>query len=160
MCRALLLFMRLQLARSVWASLFILALVGFGPHPSFWAHCHPKRSAARPPRPSQLCCFLFDPQKYLQLIAAPGKGFFFPLDHRGYEIWGPAPARQNYFPPPPRPTHRTLLSYTAPLKYKKRSISRRRIAPTRRIRRDKKRRIRRRRISPTRRIRRDKKRRK
>ncbi len=42
-------------------------LVGFGracAHPSFRTHCHTNRGAARPPpRPSQLRCFLFDPQK-------------------------------------------------------------------------------------------------
>jgi hypothetical protein len=45
-------------------------LVGFGlacapvrcAHPSFWAHCHAKRGAARP-RPSQLRCFIFIGQK-------------------------------------------------------------------------------------------------
>ncbi len=50
----------------------IYRLVGFGracapvrcAHPSFWAHCHPKRGAARPPPPSH-CCFLFDPPKYI-----------------------------------------------------------------------------------------------
>jgi hypothetical protein len=50
-------------------------LVGFGracapvrcAHPSFWAHYHAKRGAARPPpppSPSQLRCFLFTPQNF------------------------------------------------------------------------------------------------
>jgi hypothetical protein len=49
-----------------------ILLVGFGlacapvrcAHPSFWAHCHAKRGAARPPpRPSQLRSFIFISQK-------------------------------------------------------------------------------------------------
>jgi hypothetical protein len=32
-------------------------------HPSFRAHCHTNRGAARPSHPSQLRCFLFDPPK-------------------------------------------------------------------------------------------------
>ncbi len=36
-------------------------------HPSFWAHCHPKRGAAPPP-PSQLRCFSFNPHKYRKSI--------------------------------------------------------------------------------------------
>ncbi len=49
---------------------------------------------APPPRPSQLRCFLFDPQKYLQSIELgppTSRASFFPMDHRGYEIWGPLP---------------------------------------------------------------------
>jgi hypothetical protein len=48
-----------------------------------------------PPRPSQLRCFLFGPQKYLQSIELgppTSRASFFPMDHRGYEIWGPSPA--------------------------------------------------------------------
>ncbi len=64
-------------------------------HPYFLAHCHPKRGAARlPPCPSQLHCFLFNPQKYIKsiLLGPPtSRAFLFPLDHRGYEIWGPLP---------------------------------------------------------------------
>ncbi len=54
-----------------------LVLVDFGracapvrcAHPSFLAHCHPKRGAARPPPcPSQLRCFSVDPQKYIKSI--------------------------------------------------------------------------------------------
>jgi hypothetical protein len=83
--------------------------VGFGracapvrcARPSFWVHCHAKRGAARPP-PSQLRCFLFDPQKYLHSIELgppTSRAFFYPVDHRGYEIGSPLP---------PRPTHRSF----------------------------------------------------
>jgi hypothetical protein len=61
-------------------------------HPSFRVHCHAKRGAARPPRPSQLRCFLFDPQKYLHSIklgTPPSRAFFYPLDHRVFEIGSP-----------------------------------------------------------------------
>ena len=47
-----------------------------------------------PPRPSQLRCFLFNPQKYLQSIELgppTSRASFFPMNHRGYEIWGPLP---------------------------------------------------------------------
>ncbi len=56
---------------------------------------------APPPRPSQLRCFLFDPQKYLHSIELgppTSRAFFYPLDHRGYEIG---------IPLPPRPAHRS-----------------------------------------------------
>ncbi len=55
---------------------------------------------APPPRPSQLRCFLFEPEKYIKSIGPPtSRAFFFPLDHRGYEILGPLP---------PRPAHRSF----------------------------------------------------
>jgi hypothetical protein len=56
---------------------------------------------APPPRPSQLRCFLLDPQKYLQSIELgppTSRASFFPMEHRGYEIWGPLP----------RPAHRSF----------------------------------------------------
>ncbi len=76
-------------------------LVGFGlacapvrsAHPSFWVHCHAKLGAARPPRPSQLRCFLFDPQKYLQSIELgppTSRAFFFP--QRLWNMRSPPPA--------------------------------------------------------------------
>ena len=84
-------------------------------HPSFWAHCHAKRGAARPPhRPSQLRCFLFDPQKYIKSVELgppTSRALFFPQEHRGPPaprspiaallilpaiFWG-----QNYVPVPP-----------------------------------------------------------
>ncbi len=73
-------------------------------HPSFWAHGRSERGAAGspPPRPLQLRCFLFDPQKYIKSIELgppTSRAFFFPLDHRGHEIWGP---------PAPRPAHRSF----------------------------------------------------
>ncbi len=46
-----------------------------------------------PPRPSQLRCFLFDPQKYLHSVklgTPTSRAFFYPLDHRGYEIGSPS----------------------------------------------------------------------
>jgi len=77
---------------ALFRSICIYILVGFGracapvrcAHPSFWAHCHPKRGAARPPCPSQLRCFSFDPQKYIksiQLGPPTSKAFFTPLNH-------------------------------------------------------------------------------
>jgi hypothetical protein len=57
-------------------------LVGFG------RACAPVR-CAHPPRPSQLRCFLFDPQKYIKSVELgppTSRAFFFPQDHRGYEI--------------------------------------------------------------------------
>ncbi len=63
-------------------------------HPSFRVHCHP------PPRPSQLRCFLFDPQKYLHSIklgTPTSRAFFYPLDHRGYEIGSPRLSFYFYF---------------------------------------------------------------
>ncbi len=86
-------------------------LVGFGracapvrcAHLSFWAHCHPKRDAARPPPcPSQLRCFSFDPQRYIksiQLGPPTSKAFFTPLDHMHtaeamkYEVPWPRPSQ-------------------------------------------------------------------
>jgi hypothetical protein len=68
-------------------------------HPSFGTHCHAKRALRAPPRPSQLRCFLFDPQKYiksLELGPFTWRVFFCPLDRRGYEV------------PCPRPTHRSF----------------------------------------------------
>ncbi len=65
---------------------------------------------APPPRPSQLLCFLFDPQKYLQPIELgppTSRAFFFPLDHRGYEKWGPLPVKIMY-----RCDHTPLFFYS------------------------------------------------
>ncbi len=45
-------------------------------HLSFCVHCHAKQGAVRPPRPSQLRCFLFDPQKYLQSIESTSRALY------------------------------------------------------------------------------------
>ena len=50
------------------------------------------RCAPSPPRPSQLCCFLFYPLKYI-LGPPSSRAFFFPQEHIGYEIWGPPAPR-------------------------------------------------------------------
>ncbi len=67
-------------------------------HPSSWVHYHAKRGAARPPppRPSQLHCFLFYPQKYIKSVELgppTSRAFFFSQEHRGYELWGPPAPR-------------------------------------------------------------------
>jgi hypothetical protein len=49
------------------------------------------------------CSFLFDPQKYTKSIelGPPTSGaFFFPLDHRGHEIWSPPPRLDRSFADP------------------------------------------------------------
>jgi hypothetical protein len=68
--------------------------------PVFLSSLPPPNGALRapPPRPSQLHCFLFDPQKYIksiQLSPPTSRTFFFPLYRRGYEV--PCP------PVPPLP---------------------------------------------------------
>ncbi len=53
--------------------------------------CHPKRGAARHPPPIAAS---FQPPKINKIypIGPPtSRAFFFLLDHRGYEIWGPLP---------------------------------------------------------------------
>jgi hypothetical protein len=76
--------------------------------PVFLISLPPQTGAARPlPHPWQLRCFLFIPQKQndsLQARIRAARGVYLSTGHRG----------QNNIP---RPTHRTLLSYTAPLKY-------------------------------------------
>ncbi len=60
------------------------------------------RCAPPPPRPLQLRCFLFYPQKYIKSVKLgppTSRAFFFPQEHRGYEIWGP---------PVPRIAHRSF----------------------------------------------------
>jgi hypothetical protein len=68
----------------------IHVLVGFGlecapvrcAHPSFWGSLPRQTGRCAPPRPSQLRCLLFDPQKYLQSIKLgppTSRAFFFPL---------------------------------------------------------------------------------
>jgi hypothetical protein len=94
----------LLIIRTVNYGLLFLLLVGIGlacapvrcAHPSFWVHCHAKRGAARPPRPSQLRCFLFDPQIYLQSIelGRPRQGFFsfhWTTEAMKYEVPCPLP---------------------------------------------------------------------
>jgi hypothetical protein len=52
----------------------------------------PNGALRAPTPPSQLRCFLFDPQKYLHSIklgTPTSRAFFYPLDHRGYEIRSP-----------------------------------------------------------------------
>ncbi len=80
-----------------------ITLVGFGracapvrcAHPSFWTHCHPKRGAARPSPPIAASLLLIRPPKIDKIyrnLGLPRQGlFFFPLDHRDYEIGGPLP---------------------------------------------------------------------
>ena len=63
-------------------------------HPSFWAHCHAKRGAARPPPspPIAASLFLILPQKYIKSVELgppTSMAFFFPQEHRGYEIGSP-----------------------------------------------------------------------
>jgi hypothetical protein len=80
---------------------------GFWPRVRARALCAPvflgslprKTRRCAPPRPSQLRCFLFDPQKYLhsfELGPPTSRDFFYPLDHRGYEIGNPLGS--NYVP--------------------------------------------------------------
>ncbi len=61
-------------------------------HPSFRAHRHAKRGAVRPPARRSFAVSYSTPQKIYKIYrtwAAHVKGFFFPLDHRGYEIGDP-----------------------------------------------------------------------
>jgi hypothetical protein len=60
---------------------------------------------APPPRPTQLCCFSFDPQKYIKSIELgppTSKAFFFPLDHMlteeamKCEVACPRPAHRSF----------------------------------------------------------------
>ncbi len=65
--------------------------------PVFLSSLPPPNGALRapPPRPSQLHCCLFDPQKYIksiQLWPPTSRTFFFPLYRRGYEVPCPRPA--------------------------------------------------------------------
>ncbi len=73
--------------------------------PSFWAHCHANRALRPPPRPTQLRCFSFDPQKYIKSIELgppTSKPFFFPLDHLQTE------EAMKCEVPCPRPAHRSF----------------------------------------------------
>ncbi len=77
-----------------------LLLVGFGracAHPSFWAYCHAKPGAARPPAPPSTILLLVHPPKIknkliqkqnasLQARTRAVREFIFPLDHRGFDI--------------------------------------------------------------------------
>jgi hypothetical protein len=69
--------------------------------------CQTGRCAPPPRRPSQLCCYLFDPQKYIKSIefGSPAwRAFFFQLYHRGqrvYRVPGLLSSRPNWVPPPP-----------------------------------------------------------
>ncbi len=87
----------------IWKSNSIFnLLVGFGracalvrcAHPSFSAHCHTKQGAAPPPPPIAASLLIIRPpeiSKIYRILAAHIQSFFFPRDHRGYEIWGPLP---------------------------------------------------------------------
>ena len=72
--------------------------------PVFLSSLPPPNGALRapPPRPSQLHCFLFDPQKYIksiQLWPPTSRTFFFSLDRRGYEVPCPRPAHRSFADP-------------------------------------------------------------
>ncbi len=64
--------------------------------PVFLSLLLPQTGALRAPSPSPIALiFLFNPQKYIKSIELgppTASAFFFPLDHRGYEIWGPLPS--------------------------------------------------------------------
>ncbi len=84
-----------KLSEGITRRLFLMnikGLVGFGRAcaPVFLGLLTCQTGAARPsPRPSQLPCFLFDPQKYIKSVELgppTSRAYFFPQDHRGYEI--------------------------------------------------------------------------
>jgi hypothetical protein len=73
--------------------------------PVFLSSLQRKQGAVRPPRPTQLRCFSFDPQKYkksIELGPPTSKAFFFPLDHMQTE------EDMNCEVPCPRPAHRSF----------------------------------------------------
>jgi hypothetical protein len=93
-------------------------LVGFGlacapvrcAHPSFWAHCHAKRGAARPPPIAASLLHIHWPKN---LLFPETKASFRPSSGRQGRIsfhWTTEALKYNI----PRPTCRTLLSYAAP----------------------------------------------
>jgi hypothetical protein len=78
--------------------------------PVFLSSLPRKQGAARhpPPRPTQLRCFSFDPQKYIKSIELgppTSKAFFFPLDHMQTEeamkceVTCPRPAHRSFADP-------------------------------------------------------------
>jgi len=87
----------------------IVKLVGFGracatvrcAHPSFWAHCHDKRGAARPPSPPiAASLFLIWPPKIYNICrtwAAHVKGLFLSTGTQRPKLCTGATIRPNFF---------------------------------------------------------------
>jgi hypothetical protein len=55
-------------------------------HRSFWAHCHVKQGAARPPPIAASLLFLRIPKIKIIYLAAHVKGLFFQLYYRGQRV--------------------------------------------------------------------------